>query len=186
MPEGPEVETIRRGLADTIVGQTIIGVEVLTAKTFDVPKLILEELVDNQKIIAIERRAKVLIWHLSGGHSLMFHLKMTGQVVVSRASGERLAGGHPSKSMADTLPDSTTRVIFYLGNDDIVYFNDMRKFGWIKLVPTDEVELDPLVARLGPEPLTPDFTLASTQGFTHQSYYPRSSHRLGSWQYLCG
>ena len=163
MPEGPEVETIRRGLADTIVGQKIIGVEVLTPKTFSVPGLIIEELVDNQQILSVERRAKVLLWHLSGGHSLMFHLKMTGQVVVVRASGERLAGGHPSKSMAETLPDSTTRVIFYLRNDDIVYFNDMRKFGWIKLVPTDEVALDPLVSRLGPEPLTTDFTLA---GFT--------------------
>jgi formamidopyrimidine-DNA glycosylase len=160
MPEGPEVETIRRGLAENIVGRTIIGVEVLTPKTFAVPGLLIEELVDNQKIISVERRGKVLIWNLSGGHSLMFHLKMTGQVVVVRASGDRLAGGHPSKSMAETLPDSTTRVIFYLGNDDIVYFNDMRKFGWIKLVPTDEVGLDPLVARLGPEPLTSDFTLA--------------------------
>ena len=164
MPEGPEVETIRRGLAATIMGHRIGAVDVITRKTFDVPTLMIEEVVCGEKIESVERRGKVLIWKLSNGFSLLFHLKMTGQIVVVKSSGERLAGGHPSKSMADRLPDSTTRVIFTLANDDIVYFNDMRKFGWIQLLPTDEIESHALVSRLGPEVLDPAFTLKRLEG----------------------
>lgn len=163
MPEGPEVETIRRGLAATIADQTISGVSVITAKTFDVPELFIQEYVDGQRIKSVERKGKVLIWNLGNDYSLLFHLKMTGQVVVVQAGGHRMAGGHPTFSMAAELPDKSTRVIFYLSDDDIVYFNDQRKFGWIKLIPTAEIMADALVSRLGPEPLTADFTL---HGFT--------------------
>ena len=123
------------------------------------PKAILVQAVTNHQILSVERRAKVLIWNLSGGNSLLFHLKMTGQVVVMRADGEREAGGHPTPSMAGQLPDNSTRVIFHFASGDVLYFNDQRKFGWIKLLPTAEVTDDLLVSRLGPEPLSAAFVL---------------------------
>lgn len=161
MPELPEVETIRAGLELGIVGQVIKDVEVLNGKTFLAPTDLIGQVVAGQTISHVDRRAKVLIWNLADGYSLLFHLKMTGQVVLTKADGERFAGGHPTASMAADLPDTSTRVIFRLASGDTVYFNDQRKFGWIKLVETAQINEDALVGRLGPEPLSDDFTLAS-------------------------
>lgn len=161
MPELPEVETIRRGLELGLVGQVIKGVEVLNEKTFMAPSQFINEAVVGQSVKHLDRRAKVLIWDLDNGYSLLFHLKMTGQVVLVKADGERFAGGHPTPSMASELPDRSTRVEFELASGDKVFYNDQRKFGWIKLVESDKIELDPLIARLGPEPLSSGFTLDS-------------------------
>ncbi len=158
MPEGPEVETIRRGLEVGIVGQTITGLEVLWDKCWPMPAALRQQMVVGAVVSHVGRRAKVLIVELGNGYSLLFHLKMTGQMVLVKSDGERYAGGHPSESMRAELPDRSTRVIFKFGSGDTLYFNDQRKFGWIKLVPTDEVDQDALVSRLGPEVLDPEFT----------------------------
>jgi formamidopyrimidine-DNA glycosylase len=160
MPELPEVETIRRGLEANIVGRQISDVEVLNPKSFPASADLVDAEVIGAKVKTLERRAKVLIINLSTGYSLLFHLKMTGQMVLVGSSGDRFAGGHPTKSMADTLPDNSTRVVFLFQNGATLFFNDQRKFGWIKLVPTEEVLRDVLISRLGPEPLTEAFELA--------------------------
>ncbi|HEY6736595.1 MAG TPA: bifunctional DNA-formamidopyrimidine glycosylase/DNA-(apurinic or apyrimidinic site) lyase [Candidatus Saccharimonadia bacterium] len=158
MPEGPEVETIRRGLDATVTGQQLAGVTVLWEKSLPAPAEILARDVIGARVAAMKRRAKVLMMELDNGYTLLVHLKMTGQMVLVRADGERLAGGHPSESMAGTLPDKSSRVIFEFTGGDRLFFNDQRKFGWIKLVRTDDVPLDALVSRLGPEALSPEFT----------------------------
>jgi formamidopyrimidine-DNA glycosylase len=158
MPEGPEVETIRRGLELGIVGEIIARVTVLWQKSFDVPQVFIEQHVVEAKITHLGRRAKVLMIELSTGYTLLIHLKMTGQMVLVKGDGERFAGGHPSESMRRELPDASTKVIFEFISGDTLFFNDFRKFGWVKLVRTDEVQLDPLVARLGPEALSSEFT----------------------------
>ena len=159
MPELPEVETIRKGLDRLIKGKKIVQVEVLNEKTFAAPKDLIQKIVSGSEISSFDRFGKVLVWNLNNGYSLLFHLKMTGQVVVVEPNGERYAGGHPSESMANPLPDSTSRVVFTLEEGETVYYNDMRKFGWIKLEETADVARDPLVARMGPEPSGGDFTL---------------------------
>lgn len=159
MPELPEVETIRRGLAANIVGLVILGIEVLHLKSFASPVELIDAEAIGATITALDRKGKVLIIELSNGYSLLFHLKMTGQMVLVQPSGERYAGGHPTKSMADVLPDKSTKVIFRLSDGSTLYFNDQRIFGWIKLVPNAEVLRDALIARLGPEPLTEAFEL---------------------------
>jgi formamidopyrimidine-DNA glycosylase len=158
VPEGPEVETIRRGLELGIVGQTVASIETLWQKSFDVPNVFVDQYVFGAKVSHLDRRGKVLVIDLSSKYSLLVHLKMTGQLVLVKDDGERFAGGHPTISMRDALPDSSTKVIFSFESGDRLFFNDFRKFGWIKLVPTDEVELDALVARLGPEALGESFT----------------------------
>jgi formamidopyrimidine-DNA glycosylase len=163
MPEGPEVETIRRGLELGLVGQQIQSVDVLFAGSFPAPPQLIEQAVVGATISHIGRRGKVLIMTLSGDVALLFHLKMTGQVVLMKADGERYAGGHPNDSMREALPDRSTRVVFGFASGDRMYFNDQRKFGWIKLVGSDEVQLDPLIARMGPEALSDDFTLKHLQ-----------------------
>ena len=164
MPEGPEVETIRRGLELGIVGQTIVSVEVLYEKSFQAPPEVIQKIVVGAVVAKVMRRAKVLLIELDRGYTLMFHLKMTGQMVLVKAGGERFAGGHPSESMASTLPDRSSKVIFRFGTGDHLFFNDFRKFGWVKLVPTAEVELDSLIARLSPDIHSPEFTLAYLAG----------------------
>jgi formamidopyrimidine-DNA glycosylase len=159
MPEGPEVETIRRGLELGIVGQTIAAVEVLWQRSFDVPSIFLDQYVNGATVAHLARFGKVLVVELSSDHALLFHLKMTGQMVLVKADGERFAGGHPSESMRSALPDASTKVIFSFVSGDKLYFNDFRKFGWVKLVPTAEISLDPLVRRLGPEALDTKFSV---------------------------
>jgi formamidopyrimidine-DNA glycosylase len=158
MPEGPEVETIRRGLEASIVGQTVAGVNLLWERSFAAPIAMADQAVAGSKILHVSRRAKVLLIDLDSGYTMLFHLKMTGQMVLVKPDGERYAGGHPSQSMSATLPDTSTRVVFTFASGDTLFFNDQRKFGWIKLVPTTEVDLDPLLARLGPEVLSAQFT----------------------------
>lgn len=163
MPEGPEVETIRRGLEVGIVGQTIAGVSVAWERSFAVAADRRAHLLTGAVVKHMARRGKVLMMELSNDHTLLFHLKMTGQMVLVKADGERYAGGHPSESMRAGLPDASTRVVFEFESGDRLFFNDQRKFGWIKLVRASEVGLDALVARLGPEVLSGEFTLAYLQ-----------------------
>lgn len=158
MPELPEVETIRVGLAARLIGQTISAVEVLWPKSLSPAEAV--STIVGQEIVALDRRAKVLIIELKNDYSLLIHLKMTGQLVLAQQTGERLAGGHPSASMAAELPDRSTRVVFNMVSGDRLFFNDQRKFGWIQILPTAEINDHNLVGRLGPEPLSDEFKLA--------------------------
>lgn len=145
MPELPEVETIKRGLNNFCVHQKIRKVMVLCDKSFIGPC----ELVDGHKIIGFRRYGKALIVDLSGGISLMIHLRMTGQLIWDGA--ERYAAGHPSDNFTADLPNKQTRVVFELEKGTL-YFNDQRKFGFVKVLPTEEVLMDKFIASLAPEP----------------------------------
>lgn len=147
MPELPEVETIRRGLTDFIVKQKIKDVEIFCEKSFIGPK----ELVVGQEIVGIRRRGKALLIDLTRGITMMIHLRMTGQMVYQPKVGERYAAGHPNDSFFHELPDKQTRVMFEL-DDGKLFFNDQRKFGFVKVLPTDEVEQDRFIAALAKEP----------------------------------
>jgi formamidopyrimidine-DNA glycosylase len=159
MPELPEVETIRVGLQAKIIGLGITDIEVLEPRSFQGDAELTDTYALGARVAKLERRGKVLIMELDSGYSLLFHLKMTGQMVLVGPQGERSAGGHPTRSMAEALPDKSTKVIFRFDNGSTLYFNDQRIFGWIKLVPDGEVLRDRLIARLGPEPLTEEFEL---------------------------
>jgi formamidopyrimidine-DNA glycosylase len=109
------------------------------------------------EIVDVKRRAKVLIIGLSSGYSLVIHLKMTGQLVFK---GKKSFGaGHPSNSLTGELPDKSTRVVLEFTNNAKLFFNDQRKFGWMRLIPTTEVPLIDFMRTVGPEPLDDDFTV---------------------------
>ena len=111
------------------------------------------------KVVEVKRRAKVLLIELSSKYSLIIHLKMTGQLVFVGVS-ERFGAGHPSDSLVGTLPARSTRVTFTFKDGSKLYFNDQRKFGWVRLVPTAEVPSIDFLKKAGPEPLSADFTAA--------------------------
>ena len=145
MPELPEVETIRRGLAKFIMHQTVVKIEVLCAKSFqgDITK------VEGNHVVALRRFGKALIIDLDNHVSLMIHLRMTGQLIYD--GKERYAAGHPSENFVANLPNKQTRVVITL-NNGILFFNDQRKFGFIKVIPTDQVQNDSFIKKLAPEP----------------------------------
>lgn len=155
----PEVETIRLGLMPKLVGQIVSAVKASWAKSLQAPPARVKNFLLGQKVKDIRRQGKVLIIKLGNDYSLLFHLKMTGQLILVEKTGKRFGGGHPSKSMQEKLPDSSTRVMFEFKSGDKLFFNDQRKFGWVKLIPNAEVAEDTLLARLGPEPLSPQFKL---------------------------
>jgi formamidopyrimidine-DNA glycosylase len=157
MPELPEVETIRVGLTKLIVNKKISSVtEHDSPKSFPNAPEDVKQFMVGATVTDVKRRAKVLVIDLSSGYSLVIHLKMTGQLVYR---GEQSFGaGHPNDSLVGELPDRSTRVTITFGDDSKLFFNDQRKFGWIKLLPTVEVPNIDFMQKVGPEPLSDDFT----------------------------
>lgn len=157
MPELPEVETVRLGLQRLLPGRTVSAAANDTAKSFpNAPSDVAQFLV-GASITAVRRRAKVLLIDLSSDYTLVIHLKMTGQLVFDSAQ-DHFGAGHPNESLVGQLPDKSTRVTLDFTDGSKLFFNDQRKFGWMRLLPTIEVPNIDFMRRVGPEPLELDFT----------------------------
>ena len=157
MPELPEVETVRRGLERLVVGKTIKAARHIDSpKSFPNNAADVRVFLEGATITRVQRRAKVLLLGLSTDYTLVTHLKMTGQLVYVGA--ERFGGGHPNDSLVQALPDRFTRVVIEFTDGTNLYFNDMRKFGWVKLYPSAEVPNIDFMKKVGPEPLEDSFT----------------------------
>lgn len=156
MPELPEVETIRVGLDKLLPGLKITGVDFDWPKSFPNAPSDVKRFLIGAKILDIKRRGKVLVVELNSKYSLVIHLKMTGQLVY--VGKERFGAGHPTDSLIGQLPDKSTRVIFSFSNGAKLFFNDQRKFGWMRLIPTAEVSNIDFLKKIGPEPLAADFS----------------------------
>ena len=152
MPELPEVETVRRGLAELLPGRAVARVVVFNSpKSFPNTHTDVEQFLYGACVTVVRRRAKVLMIDLDTCYSLVVHLKMTGQLIFR--GRESFAGGHPNDSLIGELPDRSTRVEMDFTDGSRLFFNDQRKFGWVKLLPTDEVKNLPFMQKVGPEPL---------------------------------
>ena len=154
MPELPEVETTVRGLRITIIGLNIKGVWTdLNTKdkrkhdTIANPKYfnVFKKEITNKKIRSIERQAKNILINLSGGKTILIHMKMTGHLLYNNK-------------------DKFVHVIFYLSplrhsgeSKKFLAFSDMRKFGKITLLDTKTAHDSKHLKNIGPEPLDKDF-----------------------------
>lgn len=180
MPELPEVETVRVGLSSLLPKKHIAGVSFDWPKSFPNAPADVEQFMIGSQVQSVTRRAKVLQIHLSSGYSLIIHLKMTGQLVyVSRSArgDERFGAGHPNQSLIGALPDRSTRVTIDFTDGSQLYFNDQRKFGWMKLLPSAHIESLDFFKKLGPEPLDP---ATKTEDFiTQVRRRPRSTIKAG-------
>lgn len=135
MPELPEVETIARRLAVKLIGRRILSVAVLRSKSWGGQT----ELVIGRQITVVSRRAKILSIEFDPSSvSILIHLKMTGQLIHVDQNKAKVGGGHPTADWIDALPGKHTRVILKLDDDSTLYFNDMRVFGWMKVVTEEE------------------------------------------------
>jgi len=157
MPELPEVETVRRGLSELIIGKIVVSEAHDTAKGFPNASTDVAQFLIDAGVTAVRRRAKVLMIDLSTDYSLVIHLKMTGQLVYVDKDA-RFGAGHPNDSLVNALPDKSTRVTIEFKDGSQLFFNDQRKFGWVKLIATAEIPELPFMKKVGPEPLEADFT----------------------------
>ncbi len=165
MPELPEVQTIVSDLNRHLSGKIIRAVKVYAAKSVVPADKKFIKLLLNKKIKSVNRLAKMIVFDL-GDLILLGHLKMTGQLILTtvipvttKKSGEIkvFAGGHPFKEPASDLPNKFTRVEFDFSSSTKLYFNDMRRFGWLKILSLKDFE--DVKNKSGLEPLSKDFTL---------------------------
>ena len=143
MPELPEVETVRRGLAAKMTGRRIVQAELRRPDLRRPFTPDLEVRLLGAKIGALDRRGKYILIELDGDGLLLLHLGMSGRITTGAAGGLALAHDH---------------VVFTLDDGTIVTFNDPRRFGLLDYTRRSEAVHHPLLASLGPEPLGPDFT----------------------------
>ena len=146
MPEMPEVETVRRGLNAQVKGRKITKVEIRYTPliTGDVEQFV--EFVTGATITNVDRRAKFLLIHLDNGFTIISHLRMEGRYRIS----------------ADPAAiDKHSHAIFTLDNGQKMIYNDVRKFGRMQLWKTADLANNKSIAKLGPEPLSKEFTFAN-------------------------
>ncbi|MDP3731048.1 MAG: bifunctional DNA-formamidopyrimidine glycosylase/DNA-(apurinic or apyrimidinic site) lyase [bacterium] len=167
MPELPEVETIRRDLEGKIVRKKIASVDVRAKK---IVKTNLKEflgVLKGNQFSKIDRRGKLLIFRLKRDDKfLLVHLKMTGQFIYrydhKTTSGEHsrtIAGGHNLPKNIGELPNKFTHLIFSFADKSKLFYNDMRKFGFMKIVDEEEKE-KVLSDSYGIDAMDEKFTLA--------------------------
>lgn len=157
MPELPEVETIRAGLSALLIGKQVASESHDWPKGFPNAPSDVAQFLIGAKVVGVRRRAKVLMIDLASKYTLVIHLKMTGQLVFLDGTA-RFGAGHPTDSLLGKLPDKSTRVTLTFKDGSKLFFNDQRKFGWMRLMPTLEVEQLDFFKKVGPEPLAADFT----------------------------
>ncbi len=167
MPELPEVTVIVNSLNRKIRGLAFKSV------SYDWPKKFLwgelsEKDLKGAKVIDIGRRGKVIVINSRGTNgtkgskgtksfSILIHLKLTGQLIYQDKE-TRITGGHPIPPLNLPSPNKTTRATFEFTNGGHLYFNDMRKFGWVKIVPSDDAKIREAIGNeLGPDPLKMKF-----------------------------
>jgi len=160
MPELPEVETIRRDLAGLLIGKRVASFVVSKPRLLKSPRPLFSRKLVGARFKRVSRRAKLLLFELSSGYTLFIHLKMTGQLVWRSRQGRLRAGGHPIVGVSE-VPNRYTYVTIKLNDGSALYFNDVRQFGYLKLVPSGAVEHE--FRHLGPEPLSADFSLTIFQ-----------------------
>ncbi|MFA9289111.1 MAG: bifunctional DNA-formamidopyrimidine glycosylase/DNA-(apurinic or apyrimidinic site) lyase [Weeksellaceae bacterium] len=129
MPELPEVETIRRKLKTEIIGRTIKSVEILEPKQFfGDPQTII-----GKKVTDILRKGKYLSIALSDNLFINIHLKMSGQIIWVEDMNNPVIKNPIPRLQTNRLPASITRVIIKFTDNSALFYNDMRKFGWVKI-----------------------------------------------------
>lgn len=141
MPELPEVETVARGLRASLVGRTIVGAEVLWARSVIPPgQVAFARRITGQTITDVRRRGKWVVMELSGGDTLLIHLRMSGRLLLESEA---------------CLDNRHLRVLLSLDDGQRLSFVDQRKFGRLHL--TDDPAQ--VLGALGPEPLSDEFTV---------------------------
>lgn len=161
MPELPEVETIVRDLNQKVLGRTFVDLWADFKKLIKRPKDFkkFKKEIKGRKIEKIRRRAKNILFDLSGNKTLLIHQKLTGHLLLGKWQWEK--GGWVSKVPGPLSQDPMNRflhLIFWLDNGQMLALSDLRKFAKVELWERKELSQSKDIQSLGPEPLEKDFT----------------------------
>jgi len=158
MPELPEVETIKNSLKGRILGKKIIKLEIRDVKIACNKASRIKRTLTGDFFVKIERIGKLLIFFLAQKNNfLLVHLKMTGQLIYLDKK-ETIAGGHEATDKEiGKLPNKHTRAVIYFIDGSKLFFNDLRRFGFLKIVDSEQLEI--IKKNYGVEPLTTDFSV---------------------------
>lgn len=155
MPELPEVETVRRGLAQAMEGRRIEDIEVRRHDLrFPVPEDFAERL-RGRTLLSLGRRAKYLVGTFDDDTVLLAHLGMSGRMVIETEQDRNMPGRFEHGTAAHDVHE---HIVFRVGNGTIIRFSDPRRFGMMLLTDTKEYPSHRLIRHLGPEPTGEDFT----------------------------
>ncbi|WP_339769057.1 bifunctional DNA-formamidopyrimidine glycosylase/DNA-(apurinic or apyrimidinic site) lyase [uncultured Pseudosulfitobacter sp.] len=146
MPELPEVETVRRGLAPVMEGAVIAQADVNRPDLrWPFPPDMAARLTGRQ-VLGLRRRSKYILADLDSGETLLIHLGMSGRMLISGDPLGQFVHDHPA-------PEKHDHVVLHMDNGARVTFNDPRRFGAMDLLDTATADQHKLLAVLGPEPL---------------------------------
>src|SRR3989344_8752970 len=155
MPELPEVTVITQQLNRKLKGLTLESIEYDWPKKFYWNGYSIDDL-KGAKVVGVRRMGKVVLIEVSQVSkvlTILIHLKLTGQLIYQDVKS-RVAGGHPIPPLNLPVPNKTTRVTFSFAGGGNLYFNDIRKFGWVKIVTSDTEQVTRAIGiELGPDPL---------------------------------
>lgn len=171
MPELPEVETIKRGLEKKVIGKKITGATVNLPKIINRSPAEFTRLLKNTIIKKVARRAKILMLTLSNGHTLGIHLKISGRLLYLKKNSP---------------VEKHTHVIFDLNNGHQIRFWDLRRFGYVKLMRSEEAVKELKLDEFGPEPLTKEFTLDIFKNLLNQRKNSRIKPLLMDQGFVAG
>ena len=158
MPELPEVETVRAGLEPVLRGRRFVRVEQRRKDLrFPLPDRFAERLT-GRKVERLDRRAKYILVHLDGGEVLVVHLGMTGRFSVTAPSPRKRGEGIGEYTYAHGREAKHDHLVFTMSGGAVVTYNDARRFGYMELIPSGELDAHAFFAGLGVEPLGHDLT----------------------------
>tara|TARA_B100002052_G_scaffold32836_1_gene25382 strand:- start:9774 stop:10637 length:864 start_codon:yes stop_codon:yes gene_type:complete len=154
MPELPEVEVVRRSLNDFISGSIINKVRIFDKNLRYRISNKLKQTIENKKIISIMRRGKFILIEIQGNSIIIIHLGMTGKILLKKKDNSTLL---TSFYYQNKFKKKHNHFSFKLNNSIYLIYNDVRKFGFIKVIDKDQIHLDKHISRLGPEPMSKEF-----------------------------
>lgn len=135
MPELPEIESIRIYLQDHLVSKTLQRIEILEQNMFVGE----EKHIIHQKVSEILRSGKILTIKFENNYFASFHLKLSGQILYAPNKDKPIFKNPIPRADTNKMPGKTTRIILHFSDNSALYFNDMRKFGWMKVSEKPEV-----------------------------------------------
>jgi len=156
MPELPEVETVVQDLRSRVLNKRINKVEILLPRIVKNSSVSFKNKIIGNRFTGIKRVGKLIVIKLKSNGYLLIHLKMTGQLIY-RKGAKLVVGGHNDGADPEEMPGRWTRVIFTFSDKSGLFFNDLRTFGYLRIVNSKELEITK--SKFGIEPLGAELTL---------------------------
>jgi len=156
VPELPEVETMRRNIERALIGQSVASIEVRLPKLLrDSPLPTLDPLI-GETLLAVRRRAKVLLLDFTNALTLAIHCKLSGQITVIAPESAPAMAGHPIPRVDEGYPHKTTHLIISFTDGSVLYYSDLRQFGWARLGDAETITAMVVGMGFGPEGIHDD------------------------------